>query len=170
MNFEEKSVIVRFHSNFSNYSQNIDKYLNFINQVYSSKPDVATYLESVMGIDHPSLIGIYKNFTTFQNIQIAVSSEIKEFAKQLSQKETNFLLENIEHGESFPPEGLILKIEMVTNPASDLFPYFRRFYESMHSDIHVFLINNKNIEIKMITFEAFKTYTYILFAITKLTQ
>jgi len=163
-------IYVKYISNYPEYSRNVHKYINFINQIYSLNPEANAYLESVATAENPSLICIYKDYETFIRIQPEIKGDVRDIVLSFALNESNFLLEGIEDGNDFPPEGFKITLEMISHKADALYPSFKCFYGSMHPNIQVSLLDDSHIEIVMRNFDAFRTYTDILYGCARLTE
>jgi hypothetical protein len=170
MVMQSNPVYVKYITNYPEYSRNLEKYLDFINQIYSSSAEANAYLESVATAEYPSVICIYKDYETFIRILPELKEDFRSIILSYAMNEQNFLLEGIEDGSKFPKEGFKIKIEMISHKAHELFPSFKAFYGSMHPNIHVSLIDDNLIEIHMRDFASFRTYTNVLYGCTRLTE
>lgn len=157
-------VIITYIPNYKFHLNNLRKYNQFINRIYSSSQEILSYLEMVEN----GLVIIYNNFNTFKLLVRPITKDIRKKCEDIAKHEKNFLLEGMESGELFPKEGYLITADSTTNTISELFPFLKAFYESIHQDITVIINKEEKVEILMKSYESYVAYNTILFGITRM--
>ena len=158
---DSSPLMIKHHFNSTKFLSMMQKKLLFVNEVYNHKEEIKVYYEII----EDGFISIYKDPASFYFLMNAGAQMSKSQIHLEFNLDDITIIEDFANPELMPPEGLIVRLEMITHPASELFDSLKLFYESMHPDTQVELIDETWVQITMKSFEAVVKHGIMMYKI-----
>ena len=153
----DSKVIIKVTTSFYPVFTNVNKFIGHLNHLISDY----MYVEN---IDN-GLLYIFKDMNSFLKVLTPIKKTKKEIAKSLpSYGEINdhSLIQGALLGLKYPSSGITISYEFIKHNTSEMIKPLEKYFESVHKDIKIEIINEKNIEIKFPTLETGKSYANAL--------
>lgn len=153
----DSNVIIKVTTSFYPVFSNVNNFIGYLNHLISEY----MYVEN---IDN-GLLYFFKDMSSFLKVLTPIKKNKREIAKSLpSYREINVhsLIQGALSGIKYPSSGITITYEFITHNTSEMIKPIEKYFESVHKDIKIEIINEKNIEIKFPTLETGKSYANAL--------
>ncbi|MHA1724697.1 MAG: hypothetical protein ACTSXH_07620 [Promethearchaeota archaeon] len=153
----DSNVIIKVTTSFYPVFINVNKFIGHLNH----------HISEYMYVEHidKGFLYIFKDMNSFLRVVSPLKKKITEISKSLPsyQKINNqSLFQGALHGLKYPSSGITITYEFITQNTSEMIKPIEKYFESVHKDIKITIISEKNIEIKFPTLETGKSYANAL--------
>ena len=141
-------------TNYPLFNRKLEQYLQMKNLFDSDNPLDLLYIEPI----EQGFLMIYKNWETFLQHQMQILQRKADIPSIGSDKTLIKVFDEQEMRDAFPTDGLIIQLELITQPDWILFTIFNRLYVSMNPLFQINMKNDNQIEIVVPNLQVLQKY------------
>ena len=154
-------IIVKFSSNFPGVFRNVQKFILYLNNLFTQESKGDFFIEAV----EDGILLIYKNMSTFDllNPQYSKAEIYNLINDQEMQLSPEMLLEGIIDRETFPKEGIEFQYNFYTKQKEYAYNKLLKFHQGLYGDRITLSFSEKyDLILSIKNFEDFYLYVQLI--------